>query len=149
MRMRQMKFRAWFSHHKKMVQSENLFLHYDGEDSFDFAFDKTVLNEEGHAEGTMNFEVLQYTGVKVNGDKELFEGDIVPIEVNVHLGWKQGWKKFKRNAVVKFIENEMGFMFSANTPYGNQLVPFDKGVRQSYKIIGNIYEHPELLEVAE
>jgi uncharacterized phage protein (TIGR01671 family) len=91
--------------------------------------------------------VGQYTGLKVNREQELYEGDIVPVQFSIHLGWKNGWLSFTRNAVVEYIENEMRFMFIVEVDgYGKQYIPFDKGIRQSYKIIGNIHDNPELLE---
>lgn len=49
---------------------------------------------------------LIYTGVKVNADKELYVGDIVPVKISVYLGWKQGRYEFKRNAVVRYCESD-------------------------------------------
>ena len=101
-----------------------------------------------HNQSDLNDCVLmQYTGLKVNGGIDLYEGDIVPVKSSVYFGWKQGREHFKTNAVVVYDEKEMRYRFLAYTKdYGKQYVDFDKAIRQSYKIIGNIYENPELLE---
>lgn len=134
MTMRQQKFRAWFGHHKKMVQSENLFLHYDGEDSFDFAFDKEVLDEEGNAEGTMNFIAMQFTGMKDMNGVEVYEGDIVK-----RLGkiGKVTWDCEYR--ALGFHLNSCERLMDVINPYSSW----------SLEVIGNIYEHQHLLEVAK
>lgn len=133
---REIKFRAWM---------EDEMLSHD---------DLVNMDQETHAMYTILTEpqeditFMQYTGLKVNGDIELYEGDIVPVKSSVYFGWKQGREHFKANAVVVYDEKEMRYRFLAYTKdYGKQYVDFDKSIRQSYKIIGNIYENPELLEV--
>lgn len=133
--MREIKFRAWM---------EDEMLSHD---------DLVNMDQETHAMYTILTEpqeditFMQYTGLKVNGDIELYEGDIVPVKSSVYFGWKQGREHFKANAVVVYDEKEMRYRFLAYTKdYGKQYVDFDKSIRQSYKIIGNIYENPELLD---
>lgn len=134
--MREIKFRAWDGERLKPV---TLWGFHEG----------FIMTNKGSADEE-EFKVMQYTGLKVNGEQQLFEGDIVPVKVSIHKGWKQGWIHVNRNAVVEYVEDEMRFMFVAVVEgYGRQYVPFDKSIRQSYKIIGNIYENPELLEVAQ
>ena len=92
-------------------------------------------------------EVMQFTGQTVHNDQELYEGDICKVEGNIHFGWKQGWMRFKGNGVVIYLEDEMRYVFKVYVEgYGHQIVDFDKGLRQSYKIIGNQFQHPHLLE---
>lgn len=137
--MREIKFRAWFKDTREMksVAMNNLYM---GNKSSWMHLSPQPMSDYRLV------EIMQYAGLKVNGNKELFEGDIVPIKFSVYRGWKQGHDKYKCNAVVRYIDSEMSFMFVAYTPDGKRLVPFDKSIRQSYKIIGNIYENPELLE---
>ena len=82
-----------------------------------------------------------------NGGRELYEGDICEVEGSIHLGWKQGRKRFKGNGVVTYLEDEMRYAFKLYVPgYGMQVVNFDKGIRQKYKVIGNQFEHPHLVD---
>jgi uncharacterized phage protein (TIGR01671 family) len=131
---REIKFRAWEKNLKEIIPVHNV------------NFENKMINTGSAWRLFDEIELMQYTGLKVNGDQPLFEGDIVPVKVSIHKGWKQGWKYFNRNAVVEYVENEMRFMFAADVEgYGKQYVLFDKSIRQSYKIIGNIYSNPELL----
>ncbi|WP_332649724.1 YopX family protein [Lysinibacillus sp. 54212] len=134
--MREIKFRAWFEN--ELLSHEQLI----DMDQETHAMYTCITNEE-QEDGVV---YMQYTGLKVNGDIELYEGDIVPLKSSVYFGWKQGREHFKANAVVVYDEKEMRYRFLAYTKdYGKQYIDFDKSIRQSYKIIGNIYENPELL----
>jgi uncharacterized phage protein (TIGR01671 family) len=135
--MREIKFRAWEKNLKEIIPVK------------DINFESGMINTNCAWRLFDEIVLMQYTGMKVNGDQPLYEGDIVPVTVPIHNGWKQGWKYFKKNAVVEYKESEMRFMLVATVEgLGRQYVPFDKSIRQSYKIIGNIYENPELLEGA-
>jgi uncharacterized phage protein (TIGR01671 family) len=152
--MREIKFRAWDKEYNFMIQPDDIapwnheLITGDGkvmeiEERHSYAGTETNFNDISN-----NRILMQYTGLRVNGEQPLYEGDIVPTKISIHKGWKQGWIHLKRNAVVEYIESEMKFMFVVDVEgHGRQYVPFDKSIRQSYKIIGNIYENPELLEV--
>jgi len=134
--MREIKFRYWCKLENKMYDKAYI------EEHLNLAFMSELLEA-----AQKRYVFQQFTGLKVNGDEPLFEGDIVPVTVPLHNGWKQGWEYYKRNAVVEYVAKEMRFMLVAFVEgQGIQYVPFDKSIRQSYKIIGNIYENPELLE---
>lgn len=128
--MRKIKFRAWFEIKKEMVESENLAFRYEGDEDepFTFAFDKTDLDEMGIERGTMNFKLMQYTGLKDKNGREIYEGDIVkigdypPYEVIVN-----------DFSMIHCIDNELE---------QEELFRYHKNCR----VIGNIYEHPHLLE---
>lgn len=78
--------------------------------------------------------VMQYTGLKDKTDKEIYEGDIVEYITDL--------SKSKGRTVIKDCDLIEGFREFQYDEYSNYNVN-----RESVKIIGNIYENPELLEI--
>lgn len=72
----------------------------------------------------------QYTGLKDKQGKEIYEGDV--------LGWEYYSEQTlcKRSSIVRWNDNISGF----------DLGLFDKPSFCEEKVIGNIYENPELVE---
>ena len=124
------KFRAWDKETKTMLDVSLI------------DFKKSVLVGEHWEFGETNFinfddvNLMQSTGLHDKNDKEVFVGDIIkctrgcPHEV--------------------YLEKEYG-----GTYVGGMPAIYLKGIREGYawtgaeEILGNIYENPELLEVAE
>ncbi len=81
-----------------------------------------------------NIILMQSTGLKDKNGKEIFEGDI--------LGTKDG----SLNGVVEY-RTDLGMWTNSLVRYNN----FERlcSIASDRKIIGNIYENPELLEVTE
>ncbi len=86
--------------------------------------------------GLAKFPIMQYTGLKDSKGKEIYEGDILkgshspnsrkpPIEHDVVIWKGSGWKRESYN--------------------GDMKVTPDIDCR-SMEVIGNIYQHPELLK---
>jgi len=120
--MREIKFRAWNKISSRMDNWYNL-------------VDKNLRNifiMKDHN----GYELMQYTGIKDRDGKEIYEGDIVEgksyninndlIDINYFQviqdieGWKLKHKNYRKNKKIRFAK----YM----------------------KVIGNIYENPELLE---
>lgn len=122
------KFRAWDKRDKIIYLVEEIHW-YCGD--FDFIGDGITfqrLSEE--------VELMQSTGLHDKNGKEVFVGDVI---------------KCTRGCLHEvYIEKEYG-----GTYVGGMPAIYLKGIRWGYawtgdeKIIGNIYENPELLEVTE
>jgi len=74
--------------------------------------------------------VMQYTGLKDKNGKGIYEGDIINYEYNDY---------FHRKATIEFFDG--GFI----TRYKGEPDRLDSGFSKHIEVIGNIYEHKELL----
>lgn len=126
MRNREIKFRAYFedvmyysnSQESAYVLNIPLGKSIIGGFMAEFAFDETL---------------MQFTGLSDKTGKEIYEGDIV-IKTNY------GKKVRKDTGVVKYYEQGACFLFY-NACYTNLISD-----NIELEIIGNIYQHPELLK---
>lgn len=141
---REIKFRVWDKDLKK--------IHICGEnqhDSISFSYPENeahyynLQNGCGSStDGSGTYELMQYTGLKDKNGMEIYEGDIV--EYNDFNSLRTGG-----HAEDKFIVGKVAFscgmwMVEENN-CGHDL--YEGLVNdEELEIIGNIYEHPELLE---
>ena len=117
--MRDIKFRAW---DKKM----KLFHHWNSVDQFYGNIFWKMIKDEKHP-------IMQYTGLKDKNRKEIYEGDIVKCDVFQ----REQEICIDKMIVVKFSEGSF-YPFGYNSGWRS-------GV-ENIRIIGNIYENPELLK---
>lgn len=137
MRSRQIKFRAWHKNFQIMLEVNNINFDHD---------EITGTHKDG---GTRiicyenTFILMQSTGLTDKNGLEIYEGDI--------LKWIQGHRNY--NFDITFLGSR-GIVFF-DTPSFKALfkIEDDKKVivlanyfSQSLEIIGNIHEHPHLLE---
>lgn len=126
------KFRAWYKEWKEMGRVGEIRFDLDGSVSV-VLFKGNYLDVSGPREKIV---LMQSTGLFDKNGKEVFIGDVI---------------KCTRGCLHEvYIEKEYG-----GTYIGGMPAIYLKGIREGYawtgdeKIIGNIYENPELLEVTE
>lgn len=85
-----------------------------------------------------NFVIQQYTGLKDKNDKEIYEGDILEI----YLTGPAEVSRPNYGEVV-WSNNELRFVLKVIIPTGIVEWGFEY---TELKVIGNIYENPELLK---
>ncbi|PHC36759.1 hypothetical protein COF09_28780 [Bacillus toyonensis] len=126
--MKKNKFRAWHKEKKCWIS-----LHNNG-----YSFNPN--NGQIYYEGlniTSRIDLMQYTGLKDKNGKEIYEGDIV--RVNKLTFENAG--PLPENLVVKFYSGMFQLFRDDEYLYGLHLMYIEDG-----EVIGNIYEHPELLK---
>lgn len=83
--------------------------------------------------------VGQYTGLKDKKGVEIYEGDVLEIVCNF---------PFRKETILDVVEfDESLFMYSCSD-WALYELNNNEG-KQYFKIVGNIYDNPELLEVAK
>ncbi|ERK50118.1 YopX family protein [Leptotrichia sp. oral taxon 879] len=161
--MREIKLRAWLKEEKKMVNVETM-------DFTDKSIQYLKKNEfiNAYLSRRMIFddiELMQYTGLKDANSKEIYEGDILLYvnENGVFLqeigfggderecteflnGFKivNGYALEHDVAFSELKEFTKNIVLKNNIPYENDGI--DDFLYDGWWVIGNIYEHPELLE---
>jgi len=127
--MRKIKFRAWdkrnntmcevieLIHNGKYVKVHNKKLGVDKRGLIDTIFAK-------------DFELMQFTGLLDKNKKEIFEGDVVT------------WDEFTKNFPVIWNETEANFEIKKT----NSTQKLNSNEAKNIKVIGNIYENPELIK---
>lgn len=124
--MREIKFRAWDKEHKEWVK-------YSITDNIPIFCHNTSrwrTDKEGE-----RFTLCQYTGLKDNNDREIYEGDIV--RAVVFSKWI---------GVAKYSDKNQAFVFECIDKNYRGNIVFMSQFDQGFKILGNIYENPEMLE---
>jgi len=126
--MREIKFRAW----DKALKS---WTNYSIDDDLLMFYDKHAECWETDQEGE-RFILCQYTGLKDNEDREIYEGDIVKaISFARWIG------------VVKYSdENQASIFDDLDKKYRGKSTVFMNQFDDGFEILGNIYENPELLK---
>ena len=148
---REIKFRAWDSKKKKMLQDvqnyhwcENCANEYnEGTEYPAVQHFGNFVKKQYEAD---RFEVMQFTGLKdKNGDKYLYEGDIV---ANKFDKCEIKYGKHEVTMPCEHFNTEcevIGFYLKTLDKYCevHNLIEIESN---EYEVIGNIYENPKLME---
>lgn len=131
------RFRVWSDQEKRLIPSEDILaIDYENEeiDAQKIYFeDGLPVERDIYTYGFENIKLMQSTGLTDKNGKEIFEGDII----DSTDGFLTGVIEFKVG---------LGMFVSELVEYNS----FERlcNVASSRKIIGNIWEHPELAEVS-
>lgn len=125
---REIKFKVWDKVTKKMLVNYNLF-------TFESNFGG--IKEE-------DIEICQYTGLKDKNGKEIYEGDILftTIKLDDKFGEKPVYYLVKFTKIEDCCVGGNGFVIEQSDFY---FQAFDFEGNLQAKIVGNIYENPDLL----
>nr|DAS09465.1 MAG TPA: YopX protein [Caudoviricetes sp.] len=131
------KFRAWLKNDKKMIDADEI--HFDN-GQLDFIGDAITFMRNAD-----EIELMQSTGLFDKNGQEIFEGDIIDTTDY------EGGLSSVGNPLVKVESDKYGFIVTGDFPCSPiTLKEFEDGRKFAgvkVKIIGNVYENPELLEV--
>jgi len=146
--MREIKFRTWDKSRKQMVQVRQILIP-DGN------------NENGLQEVSVSGlkfgtnpsywqiapPLMQYTGLKDCKGREIYEGDIIEIELSPERAFTDGQPEIFR---IKVVYSEYSTGFHGIRMDDERSTPYSLGFSGSAvirrEVIGNVWENPELLE---
>lgn len=160
---RERKMRAWCPDDKAMYYPDEDYsfrIYKDGSVSFQPHYENPELHyySDNPCDGEKKIIAMDFTGLKDKNGKDIYEGDILSAERTVTgRPTKDGkcmevfggdstdietrtWKE-KIVAEINISENEMIFRLPKEGGTYQE-----RGKQLQWEIIGNIYEHPELIE---
>ncbi|BAH07968.1 YopX family protein [Clostridium kluyveri] len=137
---REIKFRAWDEQARRIINWEELKFDKDnGDDSICF-YEKI---DDCEWNGGADYKLMQYTGLKDKNGVEIYEGDILHIEIeNWHI---KGDIIASGNEVVEYQECCFGVIWG----YHRDFIKLNGFTNTTFEVIGNIYSNPELLKEGE
>lgn len=139
--MRAIKFRIFDKVNKNMIYpADKIYISMFGKVLFERIDDSTVDEAE---EGT--FDLMQFTGLLDSKGREIFEGDI--IRYTAHAGYNLN----SFTSAVQWMDDHAAFYYDCGY-YDRFFCESDElqgDVLNYMEIIGNVFEHPGLIEKEE
>jgi uncharacterized phage protein (TIGR01671 family) len=144
--MRSIKFRAWDERRSLMLNgtknpdfiiigwSGEVFPMYTSSDITGEYYSNADLQNEDFQD---DITLMQFTGLLDKNGVEIYEGDVV----------KAKRHNFEDYEICVIIYRPISFVFEVQSDKGNYIAP--RNYHQHFEVIGNIYEHPHLLEVKD
>lgn len=148
---RELKFRAW-DELKKIMHHDFQYINSgeskDGSDWIVFKSDLQPLNENPHPFENPHFEqqlkIMQYTGLKDKNGKEIYEGDILNIQVPLGGFW--GNTPNRKIAKVIYEPECGGYIAQWEYSKNQHHALLDCDLVFDAEVMGNLYEKPELIQ---
>lgn len=132
--MRDIKFRAYINKSKGIKEISQI----------NYAT-KTIVTTDGYCYGFKDIILMQYTGLKDKNGKEIYEGDI--LLAPEWFGTLKCVCIYQQENTVNPIQGFGLYSYDSYFKKYNTLVESDEW--DEFKVIGNIYDNPELLERGE
>lgn len=123
---REIKFRAWDLDHEVMLELPGMPDYLRGE-VISVVIENGVEACPPNSGSTDNYKVMQYTGLKDKNGIEIYEGDIVEIQI----------EDFKMKHIIEYVPSLMAWSLSAHL-ISNQILQTENA---EFLVIGNVFEN--------
>lgn len=142
--MREIRFRAWDKKGKRIVDNQSFGPGTEPVISFSGNCALHKLAKEVYEDKVREFILMQFTGLKDKNGKDIYEGDILEDDQNEILEVKFG--KLPLDKSGDCVCTYIGFYCKCYGKLGRSPMHECTEIENWMKIIGNIYENPELLK---